>query len=135
MKIGDAIVEPMQAHRILDNNANRIKRSRDLVIRVGLETMHYHRYPHQLSGGQRQRVGIARALAVNPKVIICDESVSALDISVQAQVLNLLNQLKEDFGFSYLFISHDLAVVKYMADQLLFMNRGKLEEIGDADRK
>lgn len=133
MKIGDAIVEPMQAHRILDNNADRIKRSKDLLIRVGLETMHYHRYPHQLSGGQRQRVGIARALAVNPKVIICDESVSALDISVQAQVLNLLNQLKEDFGFSYLFISHDLAVVKYMADQLLVMNRGKLEEIGDAD--
>jgi len=133
MKIGDAIVEPMQAHRILDNNADRIKRAKDLLIRVGLEAMHYHRYPHQLSGGQRQRVGIARALAVSPKVIICDESVSALDISVQAQVLNLLNQLKEDFGFSYLFISHDLAVVKYMADQLLVMNRGKLEEIGDAD--
>ena len=133
MKIGEAIVEPMQAHRILNNKADRIKRAKDLLTRVGLEATHYHRYPHQLSGGQRQRVGIARALAVSPKVIICDESVSALDISVQAQVLNLLNQLKEDFGFSYLFISHDLAVVKYMSDQLLVMNRGKLEEVGDAD--
>lgn len=133
MKIGEAIVEPMQAHDILNNKAERVKRAKDLLTRVGLEATHYHRYPHQLSGGQRQRVGIARALAVNPKVIICDESVSALDISVQAQVLNLLNQLKEDFGFSYLFISHDLAVVKYMSDQLLVMNRGKLEEVGDAD--
>src|SRR5699024_8139227 len=121
MKIGEAIVEPMQAHSILNNKTDRIERAKDLLIRVGLEATHYHRYPHQLSGGQRQRVGIARALAVSPKVIICDESVSALDISVQAQVLNLLNQLKEDFGFSYLFISHDLAVVKYMSDQLLVM--------------
>lgn len=133
MTIGQTIVEPMQAHHILENRAERVQRAKDLLIRVGLEPSHYNRYPHQLSGGQRQRVGIARAIAVNPKVIICDESVSALDISVQAQVLNLLNQLKEDFGFSYLFISHDLAVVKFMADQLLVMNKGKLEEIGDAD--
>lgn len=133
MTIGETILEPMQAHGILNNNKLRVERAKDLLDRVGLEVFHYNRYPHQLSGGQRQRVGIARALAVNPKVIICDESVSALDISVQAQVLNLLNKLKEDFGFSYLFISHDLAVVKYMADQLLVMNKGKLEEVGDAD--
>lgn len=133
MTIGQAIVEPMQAHGILVSKTAQIERAKDLLDRVGLETAHYYRYPHQLSGGQRQRVGIARALAVNPKVIICDESVSALDISVQAQVLNLLNKLKEDFGFSYLFISHDLAVVKYMSDQLLVMNKGRLEEVGDAD--
>lgn len=133
MTIGEAILEPMEAHSILSNNKLRIERAKDLLDRVGLEASHYHRYPHQLSGGQRQRVGIARALAVSPKVIICDESVSALDISVQAQVLNLLNKLKEDFGFSYLFISHDLAVVKYMSDQLLVMNKGKFEEVGDAD--
>lgn len=133
MTIGETILEPMQAHGILNNNKLRVERAKDLLDRVGLEASHYHRYPHQLSGGQRQRVGIARALAVSPKVIICDESVSALDISVQAQVLNLLNKLKEDFGFSYLFISHDLAVVKYMSDQLLVMNKGKFEEVGDAD--
>ena len=91
------------------------------------------RKPGALSGGQRQRVGIARTIAMEPKLVICDESVSALDISVQAQVLNLLNELKEDFGFTYIFISHDLAVVKYMADQLLVMNKGAIEEIGDAD--
>lgn len=133
MTIGEAIVEPMQAHNILLDTKTRIIRAKDLLERVGLAASFYNRYPHQLSGGQRQRVGIARAIAVDPKIIICDESVSALDISVQAQVLNLLNKLKEDFGFSYLFISHDLAVVKYMADQLLVMNKGKLEEVGDAD--
>lgn len=133
MPIGEAIIEPMQAHNILTSKTTRVNHAKDLLERVGLGASFYDRYPHQLSGGQRQRVGIARAIAVNPKVIICDESVSALDISVQAQVLNLLNQLKEDFGFSYLFISHDLAVVKFMSDQLLVMNKGKLEEIGDAD--
>ena len=100
---------------------------------MGLNEDFYYRYPHQLSGGQRQRVGIARTVALEPKLIICDESVSALDISVQAQVLNMLNELKETFGFTYIFISHDLAVVKYMADQLLVMNAGKIEEIGEAD--
>lgn len=133
MRIGETILEPMQAHGILETTTQRIERVNSLLERVGLDASYYNRYPHQLSGGQRQRIGIARAIAVNPKIIICDESVSALDISVQAQILNLLNKLKEDFGFSYLFISHDLAVVKFMSDQLIVMNKGKIEEIGDAD--
>ena len=105
----------------------------DILKRVGLEPEHFNRYPHEFSGGQRQRIGIARTIALKPKLIICDESVSALDVSVQAQVLNLLNSLKKDFGFTYIFISHDLAVVKYMADQLVVMNAGKIEEMGEAD--
>ena len=106
----------------------------DILTRVGLDTSSFYKYPHEFSGGQRQRVGIARTIALQPQLIVCDESVSALDISVQAQVLNLLNELKSLFGFTYIFISHDLAVVKYMADQLLVMNKGKIEEIGDADK-
>lgn len=133
MRIGNAILEPMQAHSLLNSHSDRVKRVKDLLELVGLNASYFTRYPHELSGGQRQRIGIARAIAVNPKVIICDESVSALDISVQAQVLNLLNNLKKEFGFSYLFISHDLAVVKYMSDQLIVMNKGEIEEAGDAD--
>ena len=131
--IGQAIIEPMEVHGIRSSKKQRKEKAMELLSRVGLEASYFHRYPHQLSGGQRQRVGIARTIAMEPKLVICDESVSALDISVQAQVLNLLNELKEDFGFTYIFISHDLAVVKYMADQLLVMNRGAIEEIGDAD--
>ena len=131
--IGEALIEPMQVHQIGNSKKERKKRALALLNRVGLEDSFYHRYPHELSGGQRQRVGIARAVIMEPKLVICDESVSALDISVQAQVLNLLNELKEDFGFTYIFISHDLAVVKYMADQLLVMNSGVIEELGDAD--
>lgn len=131
--IGEALTEVMAVHKIGNSKRDRKKRAEDLLERVGLGASYYHRYPHQLSGGQRQRVGIARTIALEPSLIICDESVSALDISVQAQVLNLLNELKERFGFTYIFISHDLAVVKYMADQLLVMNQGKLEEVGDAD--
>ena len=131
--IGQAIIEPMEVHGIGSSKKQRKEKAMELLSRVGLEESYFHRYPHQLSGGQRQRVGIARTIAMEPKLVICDESVSALDISVQAQVLNLLNELKEDFGFTYIFISHDLAVVKYMADQLLVMNRGAIEEIGDAD--
>ena len=133
IQIGEAILEPMQTHGILNDRKQRKKRVLELLEKVGLEAAHYHRYPHEFSGGQRQRIGIARSIALAPKLIVCDESVSALDVSVQAQVLNLLNTLKKEFGFTYIFISHDLAVVKYMSDQLLVMNSGRIEEIGDAD--
>ncbi|MEJ6749522.1 MAG: ABC transporter ATP-binding protein [Flavobacteriales bacterium] len=134
MTIGNAIMEPMQVHGILDNDEQRKKRVEDLLTRVNLDPSHFYRYPHEFSGGQRQRIGIARALAVNPKFIICDESVSALDVSVQAQVLNLLNELKEEFGLTYIFISHDLSVVKYMSDRMVVMQAGQIEEMGDADQ-
>ncbi len=134
LTIGKAIMEPMQAHKLYDNDKQRKQKVIELLERVSLTPEHFNRYPHEFSGGQRQRVGIARTIAIQPKLIICDESVSALDISVQAQVLNLLNELKDNFGFTYIFISHDLAVVKYMSDQLLVMNKGKIEEHGDADR-
>ncbi|EAQ39592.1 ABC transporter, ATP-binding protein [Dokdonia sp. MED134] len=133
LTVGQAIIEPMEVHKLYASTKERKERVMQLLERVGLEKEHYNRYPHEFSGGQRQRIGIARTIAVNPKLIVCDESVSALDISVQAQVLNLLNELKKDFGFTYIFISHDLAVVKYMSDQLVVMNNGKIEEIGDAD--
>jgi len=133
LTVGQAILEPMQVHKLYKSNEERKNRVFQLLERVGLSSEHYDRYPHEFSGGQRQRIGIARTIAVNPKLIVCDESVSALDISVQAQVLNLLNELKKDFGFTYIFISHDLAVVKYMSDQLVVMNKGKIEELGEAD--
>lgn len=131
--IGEAIVEPMEVHRLYKNKAERKQKALEILERVGLNAEMYNRYPHEFSGGQRQRIGIARTIAVQPKLIICDESVSALDISVQAQVLNLLNELKENLGFTYIFISHDLTVVKYMADQIMVMNKGKIEEKGEAD--
>jgi peptide/nickel transport system ATP-binding protein len=131
--IGSAILEPMKVHNILNSSKERKEYVYSLLEKVGLEKEHFHRYPHEFSGGQRQRIGIARTIALQPKLIICDESVSALDVSVQAQVLNLLNQLKAEFNFTYIFISHDLSVVKYMADQLVVMNKGKIEEIADAD--
>ena len=134
MTIGNAIMEPMQVHGILANDNERKKRVEELLARVNLDPSHFYRYPHEFSGGQRQRIGIARALAVNPKFIICDESVSALDVSVQAQVLNLLNELKQEFGLTYIFISHDLSVVKYMSDRMVVMQEGKIEEMGDADQ-
>ena len=131
--IGKAIMEPMKVHKLYENDDERKEKTIHILNRVGLGEEHFNRYPHEFSGGQRQRIGIARTIALQPKLIICDESVSALDISVQAQVLNLLNELKENFGFTYIFISHDLAVVKYMSDQLLVMNKGIIEEAGDAD--
>ena len=131
--IGNAILEPMKVHNILNSLKERKEYVYTLLEKVGLEKAHFYRYPHEFSGGQRQRIGIARTIALQPKLIICDESVSALDVSVQAQVLNLLNQLKAEFNFTYIFISHDLSVVKYMADQLVVMNKGKIEEIADAD--
>jgi len=131
--VGKAIMEPMQVHGLYTNHTERRAKVIEILNRVGLGEEHYNRYPHEFSGGQRQRIGIARTIALQPKLIVCDESVSALDISVQAQVLNLLNELKENFGFTYIFISHDLAVVKYMSDQVLVMNKGKIEEINEAD--
>jgi peptide/nickel transport system ATP-binding protein len=131
--VGKSILEPMKVHGILSSKKERTAYVLDLLKKVGLEEAHFNRYPHEFSGGQRQRIGIARTIALQPKLIICDESVSALDVSVQAQVLNLLNELKSAFNFTYIFISHDLSVVKYMSDQLMVMNKGKIEEIEDAD--
>lgn len=133
LTVGQAIIEPMKWHGIGKDNSDRKARVLHLLKKVGLTEEHYNRYPHEFSGGQRQRIGIARTVALEPKLIVCDESVSALDISVQAQVLNLLNEFKADFGFSYLFISHDLAVVKYFCDQVIVMNKGKIEEKNEAD--
>jgi peptide/nickel transport system ATP-binding protein len=131
--IGEALMEPMQVHNLHDNSKQRKEKVMELLKKVGLEEKQFSRYPHEFSGGQRQRVCIARVLSLNPKFIICDESVSALDVSVQAQVLNLLNDLKREFKFTYIFISHDLSVVKFMSDRMVVMNQGKIEEMGDAD--
>ena len=131
--IGDAIAEPMMVHGIEKDAKKRRERVCHLLEEVGLEASHYQRYPHEFSGGQRQRICIARALAVNPKLIICDESVSALDVSVQAQVLNLINRLKKEFGFTYIFISHDLGVVRFMSDRVVVMYNGKIQEMNEAD--
>ncbi len=130
---GGAITEVLKTHHIGKDNAERRARTLELMRNVGLEESHFDRYPHEFSGGQRQRVCIARTLALNPKLIICDESVSALDVSVQAQVLNLLNDLKRRYQFTYIFISHDLSVVKFLSDRLLIMQKGKIVEYGDAD--
>ena len=133
LTIGEAIIEPMVVHKLYDNYICRKSKALDILEKVGIDKNSFDRYPHEFSGGQRQRIVIARTIAVEPKLIICDESVSALDLSVQAQVLNLLNSLKEDFKFTYIFISHDLAVVKHMSDKILVMNNGRIEEQGDAD--
>ena len=133
MTIGNAILEPMLVHNKYSNNAERKDKVIELLEKVNMKAEHFQRYPHEFSGGQRQRICIARALALNPKFIICDESVSALDVSVQAQVLNLLIQLREEFKFTYIFISHDLSVVKFMSDRMVVMNKGKIEEMGIAD--
>ena len=128
--IGNAILEPLQVHKIFDNDQQRKAHVFNLLQKVDLKPEHFNRYPHEFSGGQRQRIVIARALALQPKFIICDESVSALDVSVQAQVLNLLRQLQQEFGLTYIFISHDLAVVKHISDRMIVMNKGKIEEQG-----
>ena len=131
--IGDAIMEPMSVHGIYSNEKERKEKVVELLGKVNMKPEFFYRYPHEFSGGQRQRICIARALALNPKFIICDESVSALDVSVQAQVLNLLIQLREEFKFTYIFISHDLSVVKFMSDRMVVMNKGKIEEMGSSD--
>ncbi len=133
LTVGEAIMEPMQVHGIYADDKERKKKVIELLEKVNMKAIHFYRYPHEFSGGQRQRICIARALALNPKFIICDESVSALDVSVQAQVLNLLNELRKDFDFTYIFISHDLSVVKFMSDRMVVMNKGKIEEMGDSD--
>ena len=131
--IGDAIMEPMTVHGIHSNQKVRKEKVIELLGKVNMKPEFFNRYSHEFSGGQRQRICIARALALNPKFIICDESVSALDVSVQAQVLNLLIQLREEFKFTYIFISHDLSVVKFMSDRMVVMNKGKIEEMGPSD--
>lgn len=130
LTIGNAIMEPLQVHKLYANDAERKTHVLNLLERVDLKAEHFDRYPHEFSGGQRQRIVIARALALKPRFIICDESVSALDVSVQAQVLNLLLELQEEFGLTYIFISHDLAVVKHISDRMVVMNKGKIEEQG-----
>ncbi len=131
MTIGDAILEPMKVHGLFPGE--RKNKVMELLERVNMKPEHYNRYPHEFSGGQRQRICIARALSLQPEFLICDESVSALDVSIQAQILNLLNQLKKDFNLTIIFISHDLSVVKFMSDRMIVMNKGKIEEIGDPD--
>ncbi len=128
--VGNAIMEPLQVHEVFNNNQERKAHVLDLLQKVNLNPSHFDRYPHEFSGGQRQRIVIAKALALKPKFIICDESVSALDVSVQAQVLNLLRELQQEFGLTYIFISHDLAVVKHISDRMIVMNKGKIEEEG-----
>ena len=132
-KVEKILTEPMLVHNIGANKAERVNRAVQLLEQVGLEAAHMNAYPHVFSGGQRQRIGIARALAVEPKLVVCDESVSALDRSVQAQVLNLLNELKETYGFTYLFIAHDLEVVRYMSDRILHLQNGNIMTLDEAD--
>ena len=134
LNVVDTIIEPIKYHGILTKRNDLIKKATSLLADVGLSSEFLSRYPHELSGGQKQRVGIARAISLNPKILICDEAVSALDVSVQAQVLNLLNKLKDKYDFTYIFISHDLSVVKHMCDSMIVMNKGKIEEAGDPDK-
>jgi len=131
--VGQILMEPMRIHRIGADDRERVDQAFQLLKRVGLPEASFYKYPHEFSGGQRQRIAIARCLTMKPDVLICDESVSALDVSVQAQVLNLLQDLQDEFGLSYIFISHDLAVVKYISDEVMVMNDGAIIEMADSD--
>lgn len=133
LTVGDSLMEPLQVHQFYANNSKRKKKVLELLERVNLLPEHFNRYPHEFSGGQRQRIVIARALALRPKFIICDESVSALDVSVQAQVLNLIRELQQEFNLTYIFISHDLAVIKHISDRMMVMNKGEIVEMGDPE--
>jgi peptide/nickel transport system ATP-binding protein len=132
--VGQILLEPMRIHRIGANDLERIEHAHYLLKRVGLPEQAFHRYPHEFSGGQRQRIAIARCLTMKPEILVCDESVSALDVSVQAQVLNLLQDLQDEYGMSYIFISHDLSVVKYISDRVMVMHHGSVVEMADSDQ-
>jgi len=133
LTIGDSLMEPLQVHQLYENSTKRKQKVLELLERVNLPVSYFYRYPHEFSGGQRQRIVIARALALQPKFIICDESVSALDVSVQAQVLNLIRELQQEFNLTYIFISHDLSVIKHISDRVMVMNKGEIIETGDPD--
>jgi peptide/nickel transport system ATP-binding protein len=133
LTIGDSLMEPLLVHHLYENNTKRRQKVLELLEKVNLPAGYFNRYPHEFSGGQRQRIVIARALALKPKFIICDESVSALDVSVQAQVLNLIRELQQEFNLTYIFISHDLSVIKHISDRIMVMNKGEIIETGDPD--
>jgi len=132
MSVGDCIIEPMNEHKLFDKNSRK-RMAEEILDKVGLDQNYFYRYPHEFSGGQRQRIGIARALALNPEIIVADEPVSALDVSVQSQILNLFNDLKDELGLTYIFIAHDLSIVKYLSDRILVMYLGEIMEFASKD--